>query len=111
MIDPIARGLGVLSIVGGAAATVAAAVQQAPPPVFLAQLRPAAAAEWVPVIANAIPAIGGAMLLLYANWRQTRRKIAADDDKARAESLQARLDAMTAERDKLAAKLAETEKS
>jgi len=114
MLYAIAQFLGILSFLGGtAAAAVAATGHSVAPPVLFAQLDPSRAAEWVPVIANAIPAIGGALLAVYARWLQTRRKVDAGNDnqaialewKARFEDAQSRLNAVTAERDDLLAKV------
>ena len=117
MLYVVAQFLGVLSFLGGSAAVaVAATGHGATPLVLVAQMGPQAVAEWIPTVANAIAAIGGALVALYASIRQARRKDDADDAsiaanwRARFEDAQARLQAVTAERDELKAKLSEVAK-
>jgi len=109
MLYILAQALGAFAFVSGVTATAMAATgNHVSPPVLLARLEPQVAAEWIPIIANGIVALGGALAALYASYRQARRKADADDNhaialewKARFEDAQSRLNAVTAERDEL----------
>lgn len=103
MIDHLAKFLGALSIVGGGLTTLKAATTAKLTPVLLVgSVDPQAAMAWVQVIGASIPAIGGALVLLYGKWLET--------SKAGNATLQAKLDAVTAERDTLKARLEAIEK-
>ena len=106
-----------VSIIGGTAATAIAATSSQAQPLFaLGGIEPEQASQWISVIANAIPAIGGALLLLYANFLQERLKARLADEKAAEPALRVQLEnaleslsKVTAERDLLAARLEQAE--
>lgn len=69
-----------LSVVGGTAATTEAiSGGKLAPPTPLAAITPDEASAWVAVIVNSLPALVAALMLAWGNYRETRRRLDADD--------------------------------
>jgi len=94
--DLIVNALCLVSIVGGSAATALSidqtqakanvAVERpevAERPVVVAAIRPETVTAWSTAIANAIPVVAASLLLVWSNYRATKRRIEAEDAAAK----------------------------